>query len=144
MEWIRSSRVIRVSFCQWQRCMKCCGTVMICYGSGSGSSSRSRQILSQFSNNKKFVQNLAFSLQCQKQHYFPESWHIILDFWNFITIYIGSWSRSGSGTWSGTGMHSSSGSPQGKRSDSYSTALVAHATEKGSIQAFSDAGRQMK
>jgi hypothetical protein len=32
------------------------------FGSGSGSSSGSRQYLAQFSNNKKFVQNLAFSM----------------------------------------------------------------------------------
>jgi hypothetical protein len=44
---------------------KCCGTAMICCGSSSdlGSGSGSRQHLAQFSNNnKKLVQNLAFSV----------------------------------------------------------------------------------
>jgi len=43
---------------------QCCGTAMICCGSGSdlGSGSGSRHYLAQFSNNKKLVQNLAFSM----------------------------------------------------------------------------------
>jgi hypothetical protein len=36
----------------------------------------------QFFNNKKSVQNLAFS--CQKQHYFPANWPVIFDLLTFL------------------------------------------------------------
>jgi hypothetical protein len=73
---------------------QCCGTAMICCGSGS----RSGQYLAQFSN-RKFVQNLAISI----------SWKVGLSFWIFdffyITFYVGSGSKFGSGT----AVHSGSG-----------------------------------
>ncbi len=85
---------------------QCCGTVMICMllfrfrlwnsfgtGSASGSDSSSgcgsRQYLAQFSNNDKFVQNLAFSMS--EEALFPRKLasHLwFFDFLNSILRYI--------------------------------------------------------
>jgi hypothetical protein len=56
---------------------------------------------------KKIAQNLAFSVfKISEAAYFPESWHLIFDFFDFfILFYVGSGSKSGSGTV----MHSGSG-----------------------------------
>jgi hypothetical protein len=51
-------------------------------------------VLALAQNNKKFVQN-----QCQKQHYIPESWPLILVFWTFYSIFV-------EGSRTGTVMHS--------------------------------------
>jgi hypothetical protein len=86
------------------------------YCSGSSSGSRSRQYLAQFSNNKNSVQILLF--QCQK-HYFPESWPLILDFLEYFfyikfDVVSGSTSASGTGSETGTVMHSGSSSAKSK------------------------------
>jgi hypothetical protein len=58
------------------------------FGTGSDSGSGSRQYLARISKNK--AQNLAFLIS--------ESWPLILDFFDFfITFYVGSGSKTGSG-----------------------------------------------
>jgi hypothetical protein len=52
--------------------------------------------LAQFFNNKKFVQNLAF--RCKKQHFFQKGVHYFKFFDFCITFYIGSGSKSSSGS----------------------------------------------
>ncbi len=70
---------------------------------------------------QKIVQNLAFSMLVQ--HCFPESWPLIFGL-IFVTFYVASWFKSGSGT--RYGMHDYSfGSAKVKSCGSCSTTLVA-------------------
>jgi hypothetical protein len=74
---------------------------MIFCGSGSGSDIGKvsvavpdpDNIKQSFSTTKNLYKILAF--QCQKKHYFPESWPLSLDFWTFFPFYVGSESKSG-------------------------------------------------
>ncbi len=73
----------------------------------SGPGSGFRQYLTQFSNNKKFVQNLAFSMS--EAALYPRKLASHFFFLTFLLPYIESGSNSGSGTGSETVMHSGFG-----------------------------------
>ncbi len=78
--------------------------------------------IQQFSKSKRIAQNIAFSIS--EAAYFPESClsFLILRFFK-ITFYVGSESKSGSGTGYGTVRHSGSCSAKAKSYGSCSTTL---------------------
>jgi hypothetical protein len=90
-------------FLLWKSFSSGCGC-----GCGSDSGSGSRLILHSFSTTTKTVQNLAFSML--KQHWLPESWPPIFDFFTFVLHFMldpGPNPVPGSGT--RTRMHYGSG-----------------------------------
>jgi hypothetical protein len=99
-------------------CLQCCGTVLICCRSGSDFGKILVPVpdpdkFSSFLKAIKIAQNLAFLMP--EAAYFPESWPLILDFLTFFLIfYVGSGSKSGSGTviHSGTGSTKAVTDPQ--------------------------------
>ncbi len=104
--------------------------------SGSGSRSGCRQYLSVFQQTWNCTKN-TFPMSGLKKHYIPEIWTLIFDFFFFfISFYVESGSKSGSGggtrpktaSGNGTVVHSGSGSAKAQRYGSCGSGVPPHKT----------------